>query len=119
LNPRAIIEGGIIAFLISMGAGLLLGAVLGFGESLFLYLSIIFATWISLALGGWWAGSKAVKLKSIHGLLAGMVSLNISLPINLVMGRPEDIAMPSVLIAIFNSSLFGALGGFLAGRRRK
>ncbi len=118
MNNRSIIEGGLIAFGLSMIVGMM--AVLLFGAALSPAIAIILLVinWLCLAGGGWWAAKRSGSRGLLHGMLAGLVYLNVSLPLNIIMGSPVQITTPTVITSILNSTFFGALGGYLAERPR-
>jgi putative membrane protein (TIGR04086 family) len=116
LNNRSIIEGGLVAFGLSMLAGMLVALILGTTLSAQMAVAIIVVNWFCLAGGGWWAAKRAGARGLLHGMLAGLVYLNVSLPLNIVIGSPVLITTPAVISSILNSTFFGALGGYLAER---
>jgi putative membrane protein (TIGR04086 family) len=99
-----------------MGLGFVIGFLSGMNLGFIASLFVMISTWVSLFVGGFWAGWRAPKSKVVHGLLAGMVCLNLSLPINAAMGLQDQITLPVVIVAMINNSMFGALGGFYANK---
>ncbi len=116
MNNRSIIEGGLLAFGLSMLAGLLVALLIGATLSTPMAVFIIVINWLCLAGGGWWAAKRAGARGLVHGMLSGLVYLNVSLPLNILLGSPVLITTPAVISSILNSTFFGALGGYLAER---
>ena len=119
MNNRSIIEGGLAAFFLSMLLGMLVvlffGAVMGTGVSLLL----IVINWFCLAGGGWWAATRSGSRGLLHGMLSGMIYLNVSIPLNIFTGNQAELTTPVVITSILNSTFFGALGGFWAERKKR
>ena len=116
MNNRSIIEGGLVAFGLSMLAGMLVALLFGASLTAAMAVVLIVINWLCLAGGGWWAAYRSGSRGLLHGMLAGLVYLNVSLPLNILLGSPVQITTPAVISSILNSTFFGALGGYLADR---
>ncbi len=119
MNNRSIIEGGIIAFLLSFLAGIIVVLFLGGISAGFLAVILVGVNWLCLLAGGWWASTRAKKIGLFHGALSGLVYVNISIPLNIFLKNTQELSIPIVLVSLLNSTLWGAIGGFLAERKYK
>lgn len=117
LEWKTILKGALII----VGFSFLLGFLIGFfifGMSLYTFLALVaIANIIALFTGGLYAGHSAKSDGGTHGALAGIVSVMISVPINLLVGFPISI------FAIFTGTIWAmivsAFGGFVGSKIKK
>lgn len=122
LNHKAIIQGGVITFLIFLLSSLLLvfvGQVLP--GAVILPAAFLLAA-LSITSGSAYAAHRAGQRHVMHGVLAAMVCFNLVFPLVVIFGSQLVAITPGTAVAgILNYSLFGTTGGLAAkylGRRR-
>jgi len=117
LDWKTIIKGGILAVVLSALLGFILGLFL-FEISIYTFIAMAaIINIISLFIGSLYAGSKAMNNGATHGLMAGVVCVLISQPINLLAGIPISIA--AIFGAIIWGMIIGVIGGFVGSKLGK
>lgn len=112
-----ILKGGVLAVVLSALLGFILGFFL-FEISIYTFIAMAaIINMISLFIGSLYAGSKAMNNSATHGLMAGVVCVLVSQPINLLAGIPISIA--AIFGAIIWGMIIGVIGGFVGSKLGK
>ncbi|MCX6821982.1 MAG: TIGR04086 family membrane protein [Candidatus Aenigmarchaeota archaeon] len=111
LEWNLIIVGGVIAFVVSLVLGFMMGFLLWDADSFTISVVIILVSMISWFIGGLYAGIRVRKFGGTHGALAGATCAIISIPINIILGMSVDVG--SAIFAILWAMLFAGIGGLM------
>lgn len=122
MKLKAIIQGGVITFLLFILASLfLVFAAPALPETVLLTAALLFTT-TSIMAGSAYAARRAGQRHILHGILSAMVCFNLVFPIVVIYGSQLIPITPGTAMAgILNYCLFGATGGIAAKywRRRR